>query len=486
MRLGILWTLAALAGVIGATLMFDALPGINWGIWTVVTIGGLLIYLRPDRQTLRTIALPLGFAVLLATGAAVTTAPLLLAVTVAMVASLMALGLLLANEHEASRDYGPVDILTAPIRGLVATVRGAISSLFMTAESLGSVRKRPALRGALIATPVVLVLALLFATADPVLGAGRDAIYNVLSSWTDLPRVIFGLLLTLFVSGAYVTTRAASLMASRRELAPGESLKIGLTERRIVLTSAAIVCWLFVLLQLSYLFGASPAVAGSGVTFAEYAHRGFGELTFAATLAALLIIAAQSNVRAGRDAGVRASVTWPALILLAAVACILVSAFHRMTLYEDAYGFTTVRVYVQAYILLALAVLLALAWHVWHVFDVRALARQVMTVSLATLALLIFWNCDAWVAQANVDRYTHTGKLDVHYLTHELSLDAYPSLVQAIPRVAEPERSQLSSSLAQEHARHSRGSAWYEWNLRRERARSFVVISRPSNPPRPL
>src|SRR6185437_13478081 len=375
---------------------------------------------------------------------------------------------------------------TAPFRALARTVRCAISSLAVTFDSIGSAQERPALRGAVIAAPVVLVLMLLFASADPVLARGRDAIYDVFSNWGDMPRIVFGLLLGLFVLGAYAATRTAGSSASAGVMPSTGVDRIGLTERRIVLGAAATVSWLFVLLQLSYLFGASPAIAGSGVTFAEYAHRGFGELTVAATIAALLIIAAHDSVRAVHDSETRKAITWPSLALLAAVVCILVSAFHRIMLYEDAYGYTTTRVYVQAYMLLALAILFVLAWHVWRRFDVRALARQIMTVALATLAFLVFWNGDEWVAQANLDRYAHTGKLDVQYLTGGLSLDAYPALVQALPRVTEPERAQLSLALAREYARRSElhgTRAWYEWNLRRERARSFVVITHPANIP---
>ncbi len=485
MRIGLLWTLAAIAGALGAIVLFDARPGINWGLWTAVTIAGLLIYRRPDHQTLQTLALPLGFAAILAAGAAVTTTPMLLLAIVAIVASLMALAVLLANEHTATNDYGPIDIITAPIRALANTIRSAGSVVVLTVDSLGSTRERPVLRGALIATPVVFVLALLFATADPLLAQVRDAIDNFFSSWNGTPRIVFGILIALFVSGAYAATRAIRSLFVRDAPSPATgTVTIGLTERRIVLGAAAAVSWLFVLLQLSYLFGASPAIAGSGVTFAEYAHRGFGELTIAATIAALLIVAAHRNVDIGKDRQMRAAITWPALVLLAAIVCILVSAFHRIMLYEDAYGYTTMRVYAQAYMLLALAILFVLAWHVWRIFDVRALARQIMTVALVTLVFLVFWNGDAWVAQANLDRYVRIGKIDIPYLTHGLSLDAYPTLVQALPNVRQPERAQLATALAQEYTRRREPrptTRWYEWNLRRERAMTFVVVSQPAN-----
>jgi len=107
-------------------------------------------------------------------------------------------------------------------------------------------------------------------------------------------------------------------------------------------------------------------------------------------------------------------------------------------------------------------------------------------VALATLTLLVFWNGDAWVAQANLGRYARTGKLDVQYLARGLSPDAYPTLVEALPRVAEPERAQLATALAKEYARRHDlrpTQSWYEWNLRRARARSLVIVSPPANNP---
>ncbi|HEY8310048.1 MAG TPA: DUF4153 domain-containing protein, partial [Gemmatimonadaceae bacterium] len=225
MRIGLLWTFAAIAGALGAILLFDAVPGINWVLWVVAAIAGLLVYRRPDRQTLRVIATPLGFAVILAAGAAVTTTPILRVAIVAIVASLMALAVVLASEHGTAFDYGPVEIITAPIRALARTVRGAISSVALTFDAIGSAHERPALRGAVIAAPVVLVLMLLFASADPVLARGRDAIYGVFSNWGDMPRIVFGLLLGLFVLGAYAATRAAGSSFASAALLPSTGVE---------------------------------------------------------------------------------------------------------------------------------------------------------------------------------------------------------------------------------------------------------------------
>jgi hypothetical protein len=325
-----------------------------------------------------------------------------------------------------------------------------------------------------MAVPVVVILALLFASADPVLGRGRDLLENALGSLEALPRVIFGILAALFAGSAYYGSRllrGATGFGTRSATARSD---IGITERRIVLASAAVVSWVFVLLQLSYLFGTQPAAAGTGVTFADYARRGFGELCVAATGVALLIVASPPRPPLADVSLARRALLWPALALLGAECCVLFSAFHRVTLYESAYGYTRSRVYAQAYMIVTLLVLLALVWHVVGTFDVRRLARQVMTIALATLAVLIFWNGDAWIAGANVNRYAATGKIDVDYLANSLSPDAYPALVRLLPKLPAAERGALVAGLEKHYARNpalTAAPAWYEWNLRRNAAR---------------
>lgn len=477
MRLGLLWILGVLSGVIGAAILYDARPGLNWGAWTAITAAGLLAYRRPDRATLRALALPLGFAVILAAGAGVTTTPILLVAILLIVASLLALTLLVAPDDPTARDYGAVEIITAPLRGLAQTVRGIVTAIGATVARRGTSRERPVLRGSLIAAPVVIALILLFAAADPVLARGRDFVYDAISTFSDVPRIGFFLLLTLIVVGAYAASHMVMPRAATRMGTATPGAVIGLTERRIVLGAAGAVSWLFVILQMSYLFGTPPSLAGSGFTYAEYARRGFGELAVAATGVALLIVAAHQRIGPDDEPRERRGLMWPSLALLAAVYCILVSAFHRVSLYEDAYGYTTARVYAQAYMILTLVILAVLTWQVLRVFDVRVLARATMTVALATLTVIVFWNADAWVANANLDRYAQTGKIDVVYLARGLSPDAYPVLVQSLPRLALPERTQLVLGLAKQYARQPSLRAvgsWYEWNLRRSRARSAL------------
>jgi hypothetical protein len=160
-----------------------------------------------------------------------------------------------------------------------------------------------------------------------------------------------------------------------------------------------------------------------GLTYAEYARSGFWELLVVAALTLVVIVAAR---RWGSP---------PRLLLaLLAALCLVVvaSSLRRMGLYEDAYGFTRLRVSVQAIDLwLGGLLLLALA-------PARRAPRAAVAWTGVALAAFTLANPDLLVARHNVARWRATGKLDVRYV-ESLSADAAPAL-RGVPGVRVPAR----------------------------------------------
>jgi hypothetical protein len=287
--------------------------------------------------------------------------------------------------------------------------------------------------------------------------------------WTFLPRLIFFGVMGGIALGAYGT--------ALRTAGPGRELlrigvpapRLGDTERLMIITGVASIFALFLVLQLSYLFGNAPAVQGSGVTYAEYARRGFGELTVAATLATLLIVGLDQLARRGaRERRIRVV----ALVLIALVQLLLDSAWHRVALYEDAYGFTASRLYAKVYMAVVTLALLALAYEVWGTVDVKRLVRRVALLGVAALLVLVYWNHEGWIARRNVARFAESGKVDVRYLARGLGMNAVPEVVHALPQLSPESATSLRACLRLHYAGKVQPSArhWYEWNSRRERA----------------
>lgn len=323
------------------------------------------------------------------------------------------------------------------------------------------------LRGLAITAPIILIFALLLSTADPTFARWRDEIQHLVESWGFVPRTIFFIGLLAITLGAFgYTARGLSEepygLAHPTPRPKGDQDRwLGSTEHLILMSGVSLLFWIFLAVQISYLFGNLPSITGSGMTFAEYARRGFGELSVVASCTAFLIIVAERYGKTDQRHQLVRGITLSAII---AVLFLLASAFHRVRLYEEAYGFTTARLYAQTYMIVVAISLIALAREVMADLDPPRLFRMVGVTAILAFIGLIYCNHESWIADRNIDLYATTNKLDVVYLTKDLSADAIPTLVSRIPSLPEPAKSQLSDALAKRNA-HPHTDRWFEWNL---------------------
>lgn len=472
----LVWIAALVVAGIGAYLMFNALPGINWGIWTACASLGLVILMRA-RDTLNNSALlMLGTATILAAGASINAESPIVALSCLGVMLFLALAMLFAIDpglHRLTAGY----VISAPFIAAGNALAESFRRFSGLAHVFRSSRSRAVLRGTIITIPVILFFALLLASADPVFAGWRNEIARIIETWSFIPRTIFFFGLLVVTLGAYSFAALQPLgQSSPPRVTPGADSAdrwLGATERLILVSGVAALFWLFIGVQLSYLFGNAPSEPGSGITFAEYAQRGFGELTVVATCSVILILVSE---RYGRVNGQTARIRMLTLAMLVAVVIMLASAFYRVTLYEAAYGYTVSRLYAQVYMLVLAAALVALAAGVLGTLDTGSLFRRVFTVAVAAFLVLVFWNHEAWIASANMDRVATTGKLDAKYITRELSPNAIPVIVRRMPSLPEPVRSQLHAELVARYGNPRRlaPDRWFEWNLRRQQAREAL------------
>jgi Domain of unknown function (DUF4153) len=222
--------------------------------------------------------------------------------------------------------------------------------------------------------------------------------------------------------------------------------------------------------QLAVLFGGHRHVLDTaGLTYAEYARSGFGQLVLV-TLLTLTVVAATV-----RWAPRQTQLQRVALRVLLGVLCVtslvvVASALHRLHLYEEAFGFTRLRLFMNAFEswLGGVVVLVLLAG-----IRLRAvwLSRAVVASAAVGLLALGALDPDAFVAKHNVDRYLATGKVDVTYL-QGLSADAVP----AVDRLPEPTRSCVLAGMAAATPDRAGGIGGLGgWNLGRSRAAALLA-----------
>lgn len=201
----------------------------------------------------------------------------------------------------------------------------------------------------------------------------------------------------------------------------GEHRTVSRFELSVPLGALNLLFAAFIAVQLRvFLGGEAYVMETAGLTFAEYARKGFWQLSFVAALA-LAVIAGAAWLAPKRTKADR----WAARILLGTL-CVLsmvviASALYRMFTYADTYGLTRMRVWIFT-VELWLAVLFALV--VVCCWKLRAgwLPRAVLASGALALLGLAAANPDALIARYNLD---HEHAVDLVYL-EGLSDDAAP------------------------------------------------------------
>jgi hypothetical protein len=230
----------------------------------------------------------------------------------------------------------------------------------------------------------------------------------------------------------------------------------------------------FMAVQLRYLFGGADLVeVTAGLSYAEYARRGFFELELVATTALVVPILLLADWVAAPDTPrsrivLRAS----ALVLVALLLGVIASAAYRMRLYQDAYGLTEQRLYVSMIIVWLSAVL------VWLVLTVLRGRREQFAfgsiiAGVACIAALHLLNPHALVARVNLDRAAAGAEVDGTYL-QRLSADAVPTILARLDQLPEAERTHIAGLIVERWSGERRGG-WRAWNLSDWRARRLVA-----------
>jgi hypothetical protein len=210
-----------------------------------------------------------------------------------------------------------------------------------------------------------------------------------------------------------------------------------------------------------------------GLTFAEYARRGFWQLLVITMLTLLvMIVAARKAPRV--DAGDRLLLRLLLGGLALGALVVVASALWRMSVYEEAYGFTRLRVFVSAFevwlgvlfvFVLVAGIRLRAAW----------LPRMAFAAWVLMLLGLAMLNPDRFIAEQNVARFERTQRIDAWYLS-TLSADAAPVLNRLPDKYRACALGKINRSVREDP------DDWRAFNLARMEARRIADSSGPTDP----
>ncbi len=440
---------AVLSALAVGLLAAVVLPFRDAGVGTFLVLlaaGGVVLGFSVNRRSPFTLACA-GLCVLLASVAMLRDADWIIALCLLAGAVVCAVGVVAGRSVPAF----VVSCVAWPLAG----IRG-LPWLGRSARAItGHGTSAAALRTTVWSLLGLVVFGLLFASADAVFARWAGALVPDLTVDTFVLRGF----LTVAVGGVVLAATYLALNPPRVE--PEDRVVRPVAHRYEWLVPVLLVDAVFAVFlgaQATVVFGGHDYLERTtGLTYADYVHEGFGQMTVATALTLLVVwAAARKAPRATpRDrAWLRGSLGLLCVLTLVVVA----SALSRMHVYQEAYGFTRLRLLVDVFEgwlgLLVLGVMVAGVG-----LRARWLPRAALLSGAAMLLGLAAVNPDAWIAEHNLDRYAESGKVDWSYL-QGLSDDAVPAL-------ADLSGDDRTCALA---GRIAADDDWLAWNLGRHRA----------------
>jgi hypothetical protein len=458
--------ISLLLGLLFNYFFWEQLPGLAFPVFVAAIIAGLVALAaglnRPIKSQVLWLFVPLGF---FSGMVAFRASPPLLLLNLLATLALLLLVARLTNGGRLTR-FNLIDYLKIPF--LPFKFFAPLGRTMSDMVGLGQFYKsRPLtaqiLKGVVIAIPVLIVFGLLFGSADLIFQKYLTKLFDIHINEVTVARTLIVLLVAAAFTGAYAFIFGAESKPATEPT--GSKPAVGQVESSIVLGSVGVLFFLFILIQLAYLFGGASNISAQGFTYAEYARKGFFELIAVAVITGGLLWAADKTVAktAGRHT---ASFRILSGLLIAEVILIMASAFKRLYLYEQAYGFTTLRLYSHVFVIFLAVVFALLLVKILRDQPEHRFIFPVFITAIIFLAGLNLLNPDAFIARQNLDRYHQTGKLDGAYLGR-LSADARPEVEKALSATTGQTHTDIEAAL-QAHDRSLSGDTdWQSWNYAR-------------------
>ncbi len=336
----------------------------------------------------------------------------------------------------------------------------------------GRSRAAPIIRTLAVSAIAVVIFGVLFASADPVLAAWFR---TLLPEWSFARLVLRGFV-AVAVAAAVLGAAYLALNPPRVDNAAGEADHS--TRYRyewlapVLLVNLVFVA--FLIAQATVVFGGHDYLRRTtGLTYAQYVHQGFGQLTIATGLT-LVVVWATARKAAQTTSEDRLWLRASLGLLCVLTLIVVASAMYRMQVYQEAYGFTRLRLLVDVFEgWLGFVVLTVL------VAGIRlkgsALPRIALFSGAAALAALAFANPDAWIARHNIERYQASERIDWSYLDG-LSADALPEIAKLPP---------ADLACLDRPVKPAARDLW-SWNWGYHRARVLICPRGPAIRPPPL
>lgn len=323
--------------------------------------------------------------------------------------------------------------------------------------------KKNIIKGLIISIPLLLIIVSLLTSADMMF---KYYVENIGENLMDFNLgSIIGHSFVIVIITLYTFGFLWSLKYDDKEYNIQKSHKaFPQWEPVTIITIIFVICiayLLFSIIQFSYLYGGAKNILPSGFTYSEYARKGFFELVLVTLINfAILLLSIRLTNKDNPKINKIANISYSFLIIF--TFNMLFSANYKMNLYEMAFGFTRLRIFVQIFMLLLGILLIIILLGIWikHVPILKSAIIATMIIYIA----LNYMNVDRIIAKKNIERYRETKKIDMQYLK-TLSYDASAEIIKLLDVDAVNIKYGIKKHIENEKKRLSKSyDHWYEFN----------------------
>ena len=273
------------------------------------------------------------------------------------------------------------------------------------------------IKGLIISIPLVIFLLILLSGADEVFRYYLSNIWeyiNIENIFEFIVRFLIAIVVMFLVYGlnyGLSSTKVTSVNSKsfNKTFNPATIIT--------VLISIILIYLVFTKIQVSYLYlnKALPA----GFSFADYARKGFFQLVFLVFLNLIMIISIKLKT------AVNSTKINNVLNIFYSIITILtvnmgIAAIYKMNLYIGEFGYTRLRILVQAFTVFLCISLLMLLIFIWRE---KTLFKPIAITGMIIYLALNYVNIDNFIARENIKLINNRAEIDLWYIS-TLSLDA--------------------------------------------------------------
>lgn len=458
-----------LISLIWNILFWDRSYGISMPLFAVIVVSLLLGYKRAELSKVkRTLFIHLLLLIYLSICVACYRNSIILYATIPAVFLGLCAAVFMGQEgYSFSNFVGVVESLAKKILCAFFTApeafSGVINKLARTDKASRSMIK--VFIGIVISVPFLILFGGLFTSADPVFEKYLRNVFEYLWKPDIFERGLMILIMWVFLCGYLVrNAKYPSLESHLSRTEPKRNFDGIVVFVFLLMNNLLFLC--FIVIQLEYLFGGEQIIRNTSFTYAEYTHKGFYEFWATVILVSIIILYTDFKLRdqAGR---IRQMVQYGWIALICQTLVIIASGLKRIFVYEEAYGYTYLRILVALFFLFAAGSFLLFIFKIIRQKTTVWLISGGLSLAFVFLAFVSVFSIDRYIARKNVDRYLkHDLRLDMDYLSY-LSTDTYPEMVRLKTEAKDEWVRDAAERILQQQAEAARDnlSHWASWNL---------------------